>query len=49
MLKCLQHLPSVPFVLRLFFLQVHKTNIPATARAAIDPNTAPIIIPMVST
>ena len=45
----MQHLPSVPFVLRLFFLQVHQTNIPATASAATDPNKAPTIIPMVPT
>ena len=31
----MQHLPSV-----------HHTNIPATASAATDPNTAPTIIPM---
>ena len=47
-ITCMQHLPSVPFVLRLFFLQVHQTNIPATARAATDPNTAPTTIPAVS-
>ena len=45
----MQHLPSVPFVLRLFFLQVHQTNIPATASAATDPNTAPRTIPRVRT
>ena len=45
----MQHLPSVLFVLRLFFLQVHQTNIPATASAATDPNTAPTIIPMAIT
>ena len=45
----MQHLPSLPFVLRLFFLQVHQTNIPATARAATDPNTAPTTIPMIPT
>ena len=45
----MQHLPSVPFVLRLFFLQVHQTNIPAKASAATDPITAPTIIPMVPT
>ena len=48
-MTCIQHLPSVPFVLRLFFLQVHQTNIPATASAATDPNTAPTIIPMLPT
>ena len=42
-------IPSVPFVLRLFFLQVHQTNIPATASTATDPNTAPTTIPMVHT
>ena len=40
----MQHLPSVRFMLCLFFLQVHQTNIPATASAATDPNTAPTII-----
>ena len=45
--RCVQHLPSMPFVLGLFFLQVHQTNIPATASAATDPNTAPTTIPMV--
>ena len=45
----MQHLPSVPLVLRLYFLQVHQTNIPATASAATDPNTAPTTIPMVIT
>ena len=45
----MQHLPSVPFVLRLFFLQVHQTNIPATVSAATDPNIAPTIIPMLPT
>ena len=45
----MQHLPSMPFVLGLFFLQVHQTNIPATASAATDPNTAPTTIPMVPT
>ena len=44
----LQRLPSLPFVLRLFFLQVHQTNVPATASAASDPNTAPTTIPMVT-
>ena len=44
---CMQHLPSMPFLLGLFFLQVHQTNIPATASAATDPNTAPTTIPMV--
>ena len=39
----------MPFVLRLFFLQVHQTNIPATASAATDPNTAPTMIIMVPT
>ena len=39
----------MPFVLRLFFQQVHQTNIPATASAATDPNTAPTIMPMVPT
>ena len=43
----MQHLPSLPFVLCLFFLQVHQTNIPATASAASDPNTPPTTIPMV--
>ena len=43
----MQHLLSLPFVLHLFFLQVHQTNIPATASAATDPNTAPTTIPMV--
>ena len=38
---------TLPFVLRLFFLQVHQTNIPATASAPTDPNTAPRTIPMV--
>ena len=45
---CMLHLPSVPFVLGPFFLQVHQTNIPATASAATDPNTAPTGIPTVS-
>ena len=45
----MQHLPSLPFVLRLFFLQVHQTNIPATTSAATDPNTAPTVILTVST
>ena len=45
----MQHLPSVPFVFRLFFLQVHQTNIPATASAVTDPNTAPTIIHTVPT
>ena len=45
----MQHLPSVPFVLRLFFLHVHQTNIPATASVATDPNTAPTIIHTVPT
>ena len=45
----MQHLPSVPSVLRFFFLHVHQTNIPATARAATDPNAAPIIIHTVPT
>ena len=45
----MQRLPSVPFVLRLFFLQVHQTNIPATTSAATDPNTAPTTTPMVPT
>ena len=36
-------------MLRLFFLQVHQTNIPATASAATDPNTAPKMIAMVPT
>ena len=45
----MQHLPSVPLVLRLYFLQVHQTNIPATASAATDPNTAPTTILMVIT
>ena len=40
----MQHLPLLPFVLRLFFLQVHQTNIPATASAATGPNTTPTII-----
>ena len=43
----MQHLPSVPLVWRVFFLQVHQTNIPATASAATDPNTAPTITPIV--
>ena len=46
---CMQHLPSVPFVLRLFFLHVHQTNIPATASAATDPNAALTIIHTVLT
>ena len=45
----MQHLPSVPFLLHLFFLQVHQTNIPAMASAANDPNTAPTTIPMART
>ena len=45
----MQHLPSVPFVLHLFFLKVHQTNTPATAGVATDPNTAPTMIPMVPT
>ena len=45
----MQHLPPVPLVLRFFFLQVHQTNIPATASVATDPNTAPTTIPMVPT
>ena len=45
----MQHLPSVLFMLRLFFLQVHQTNTPATANAATDPNTAPTIIHTVPT
>ena len=45
----MQHLPSVPLVLRLYFLQVHQTNIPTTASAATDPNTTPTTIPMVPT
>ena len=45
----MQHLPSVLSVFPLFFLQVHQTNIPATASAATDPNTAPTIIPMAIT
>ena len=45
----MQHLPLLPFVLRLFFLQVHQTNIPATASAATDPSTAPTTIPLVPT
>ena len=44
----MQHLPSVPFLLPLFFLQVQQTNIPAIASAAADPNTAPTTIPTVS-
>ena len=32
-------IPSVPFLLHLFFLQVHQTNIPVTASAATDPLT----------
>ena len=40
----MQHLPSVPSAVRLFFLQVHQTNIPATASAVTDPNTVPTII-----
>ena len=43
----MQHLPSVPLVWRVFSLQVHQTNIPATASAATDPNTAPTITPIV--
>ena len=43
----MQHLPSVPFVLRFFLLQVHHTNISATATAATDRNTAPTTIAMV--
>ena len=43
----MQHSPSVPLVKRVFFLQVHGTNIPATASAATDPNTAPTITPIV--
>ena len=43
----MQHSPSVPLAWRVFFLQVHQTNIPATANAATDPNTAPTIIPRV--
>ena len=43
----MQHLPSVPLVLRLYFLQVHRTNIPTTASAVTDPNTASTTIPMV--
>ena len=39
----------MPFVLRLFFLQVHQTKIPATVIAATDPNTAPTTIPMAPT
>ena len=45
----MQHLPSLLFLLCLFFLQVHQTNTPATASAATDPNTAPTTIPMVPT
>ena len=45
----MQHLPLVPFLLHLIFLQVHQTNIPATASATTDPNTAPRTIPMVPT
>ena len=48
-MTCMQHLPSVPLVLHLYFLQVHQTNIPAIASAATDPNTAPTTIPMVIT
>ena len=43
----MQHLPSVPPVLCLFFVQVHQPNIPAIASAATDPNTAPTITPIV--
>ena len=43
-ITCIQHLLSVPFVLRLFFRQIHQTNIPAKASAATDPNTAPTMI-----
>ena len=43
----MQHLLSVPPLLCLFFLQVHQTNIPATASAATDPNTAPTRTPIV--
>ena len=45
----MQHLPLEPYVLRLFFPQVHQTNIPATASAATDPNSAPTIIYTVPT
>ena len=45
----MQHLPSLLFLLCLFFLQVHQTNTPATASAATDPNTAPTTIPMAPT
>ena len=45
----MQHLPSLPFALRLFSLQVHQTNIPAATSAATDPNTAPTIIHTVPT
>ena len=48
-ITCMWHLPSVPFLLCLFFLQVHQTNIPATASAATYPNTASTTIPMVPT
>ena len=44
-----QNLASMPFVLCLFFLQFHQTNIPATTSATTDPNTAPTTIPMVPT
>ena len=45
----MQHLPSLLFLLCLFFLQVHQTNTPATASAATDPNTALTTIPMAPT
>ena len=45
----MQHLPSLLFLLCLLLLQVHQTNIPATASAATDPNTAPTTIPMAPT
>ena len=45
----MQHLPSVPLGFRLLFLQVHQTNIPATASAATDPKTAPTTINTVPT
>ena len=45
----MQHLPSVSLMLRLYFRQVHHTNIPTTASAATDPNTAPTTIPMART
>ena len=45
----MQQLPSLLFLLCLFFLQVHQNNIPATASATTDPNTAPTTVPMAPT